>query len=233
MDTSLFYNNTGVILIRRHPTNQNTLEPLSGCISTQSCKNGWWMAITLLWAWMQMRTSGTWTSYLSSKNLKWQNLYSWNTAAALPTYNQGSYPIGGLFTTRVLQNTQCNYLSSLDMIGDHQCLQVDLPKYQTFGTNMPPVVSPKERHPNRRSSDSQKIPGPLLGTYCKTWPPHKNPKLLDQLTGKHDLTDSIQQPLDISNTIRIQGMLTVEQQCWKLHTLPYGWTTPITNSFKK
>ena len=41
---------------------------------------------------------------------------------APPTQNRGSYPIDGLFATRVIQNHQCRHLSGLDAIGDHQCL---------------------------------------------------------------------------------------------------------------
>jgi len=61
-----------------------------------------------------------------------------------PTNTQlGKLPHQWPFATRALQNTQCGYVSRLEAIGNHHCLWIDLPKYQTFGTNMPSVVTPK------------------------------------------------------------------------------------------
>jgi len=65
--------------------------------------------------------------------------------AAPATQNRGSYPIDGLFATRVLQNQQCGYLSSLDAIGDHCCLWIDILEERIFGTNQPPPTKQKAR----------------------------------------------------------------------------------------
>jgi len=61
------------------------------------------------------------------------------------TQNRGSYPINGLFVTRALQNNQCGYLSSLDAIGNHHCLWIDIPEERLFGSNLLPPTKPKAR----------------------------------------------------------------------------------------
>jgi len=48
---------------------------------------------------------------------------------APPTQNQCSYPIDRLFTTTVIQNNQCGYLSGLNTIGDHGCPWVSMDRY--------------------------------------------------------------------------------------------------------
>jgi len=62
---------------------------------------------------------------------------------APPTQNHGSHPIDGIFTTGAIQNNPCRYLSSLDAIGDHQCLWMDIPKIGLFGNAAPAITGPK------------------------------------------------------------------------------------------
>jgi len=56
----------------------------------------------------------------------------------------------------------------------------------------------------------------------------KTHKISEKLAGEADLTEYIRWQLNIINTIWIQGMLTVEWWCQKLHTHPYRWTPSIT-----
>jgi len=64
---------------------------------------------------------------------------------APPTQNHGSHPINGLFATRAIQNSQCRYLSGLDVIGDHRCLWIDIPETCIFRTTMSVPQAPKAR----------------------------------------------------------------------------------------
>jgi len=56
----------------------------------------------------------------------------------------------------------------------------------------------------------------------------KTQNISDQVQDKMDLMDKIRQALDNIDTLQIQGMLAAEQQCWKLHTRPYGWMPLVT-----
>jgi len=54
-------------------------------------------------------------------------------------------PNDGIFTTWVIQNTSCRYLSGLNAIGDHQCLWIDIPETNIFGTTMPITTAKVQR----------------------------------------------------------------------------------------